>query len=463
MTERNFENRALYHCDNLDVLRGMNSETVDLIATDPPFNKNKDFHATPDSLSQNAKFVDRWSWNRDVHESWIDQIEDDWPSVKAVIEAARIASGEDMAAFLCWLGVRIIEMRRVLKPTGSIYLHIDHTAHAWVKSMMDGIFGRKQFCNEIVWCYKSGGASPNRYFSRKHDSILFYTRTASYLFNSQREKSYNRGLKPYRFQGVNEYKDEIGWDTLVGMKDYWNIDMVGRTSGERTGYPTQKPLALYERIIEASSNEGDMVLDPFAGCATTPIAAERLGRQWVGIDIWDGAYKTVLDRLQSERLAVPDGSPLLEPHMFTFGDVLYSKYAPERTDEGEVAAPKLRLKIQSPLEVWQRLSRKQIVEYLVEAQASSGMVICGGCGRLLENEFMHLDHIQPRAEGGANDITNRILLCPPCNSRKGANLTLRGLLRDNKRVKWMQDEGRAKLAQSKARDVAERVRSDMMS
>lgn len=144
-----------------------------------------------------------------------------------------------MAAFLCWLGIRLIEMGRVLAEDGSIYLHIDHTAHAYAKCLMDAIFGQRNFQNEIVWCYKSGGASPTRRFSRKHDTLLWYTRGAKYTFNPQQEKSYNRGLKPYRFAGVAEYEDEIGWHTLVGMKDYWEIDMVGRTSFERSGYPTQ--------------------------------------------------------------------------------------------------------------------------------------------------------------------------------------------------------------------------------
>ena len=338
-SKRNFENRTLFHCDNLPVLQGMNSETIDLIATDPPFNKNKDFHATPDSLAKGARFTDRWDWDKDVHPEWIDQIQDDWPGVHAVIEAGKAASGMDMAAFLCWIGVRLMEMRRVLKPTGSIYLHIDHTAHAYVKTLMDAVFGRDNFLNEIVWCYKSGGASPKRHFSRKHDTILFYRRSRSYHFNPQQEKSYNRGLKPYRFAGVAEYQDDVGWHTLVGMKDYWNIDMVGRTSAERTGYPTQKPLALYERIIKASSNPGDIVLDPFAGCATTPVAAERLGREWIGIDIWDSAHKTVLDRLEAEGLAVPDADDADgQSHLLTFGQIHYRNAPPIRTDAASVLA-----------------------------------------------------------------------------------------------------------------------------
>ena len=151
MARMNFKNRTLYHGDNLEFLRGVNSGAVHLIATDPPFNKNRDFHATPDSLARGARFTDRWRWDEDVHPEWVDQIQDDWPAVWAVIDSTRTSRGSDMAAFLCWLGVRLLEMRRVLRDDGSVYLHIDHTAHAYVKTLMDAVFGHKNFRNEVVW------------------------------------------------------------------------------------------------------------------------------------------------------------------------------------------------------------------------------------------------------------------------------------------------------------------------
>ena len=158
MAERNFENRTLYHGDNLAFLRGMNSETVNLIATDPPFNKSRDFHATPDSLAKGASFQDRWRWDEDVHDDWLIAIQRDEPEVWQVITAAKQVWGDDMAAFLCWLGVRLLEMHRILTDDGSLYLHIDHTAHAWVKCLLDAIFDRRNFRNEIVWCYAGGGS-----------------------------------------------------------------------------------------------------------------------------------------------------------------------------------------------------------------------------------------------------------------------------------------------------------------
>ena len=456
MAEPNFKNRTLYHGDNLDFLRGMNSETVHLIATDPPFNKNRDFHATPDSLAKGARFRDRWSWERDVHEEWVDSIKDDWPAVWSMIEAARAAYGDDMAAFLCWLGVRVMEMRRVLRQDGSLYLHIDHTAHAYVKGLLDAIFGWKNFRNEIVWFYPSMSAA-RKQFPKKHDSILFYAKSKNWTFNGDDVR------EQYDEQTIRRYEKDVifpgGYKAQMNPKgrlpySVWQIPPLRNVSKERTGYPTQKPLALYERIIKASSNEGDFVLDPFCGCATTPVAAERLGRRWVGMDIWDGAKDIVLMRLEKEGLASPDSEHgLMFPH-----DVHYTTKPPARTDDNAMAAPSFRLKIQRPIEAWEKIAHKGMVHILMQAQGTEGGVICGGCGRVLEKEFMELDHITPKSDRGANHILNRILLCRPCNRRKRDNLTLRGLLRANKKAKWMKDENMAKMAQSYATDKAEWVR-----
>ena len=273
MADPNFVNRTLYHGDNLDFLRGMDSETVDLVATDPPFKKGRDFHATPDSLAAGAKFQDRWSWADDVEGEWVDQLTDDWPKVMTVINAARESYGDDMGAFLCFMAVRLLEMHRLLKPTGSVYLHIDHTAHAYAKTLMDAIFGKANFRNEIAWCYKSGGVS-TRYFAKKHDNILFYSRSSRYAFHPLKVKSYGQ-VGGGQGGKVQYHRDALGTYSIVAARDWWDISMLSTTHSERTGFPTQKPLALYERIIQASSNEGDLVLDPFAGCATTLIAAER--------------------------------------------------------------------------------------------------------------------------------------------------------------------------------------------
>ena len=541
MISRNFENRTLFHCDNLPVLQGMNSETIDLIATDPPFNKNKDFHATPDSLAKGARFTDRWDWDKDVHPEWVDQIQDDWPGVHAVIEAAKAASGMDMAAFLCWIGVRLMEMHRVLKPTGSIYLHIDHTAHAWTKALMDAIFGRANFRNEIVWKRVNAPKVAKNRLGAVHDTILFYAKSNYAAFNpiymdySQEYINahyknadefgrfriapltaagirYGTSGEPWRGTDVSakglhwaapsavpahidlpsnwreqdvpsklEFLDRHGliyWPpkgSVPGFKRYLStqqgvrvsdvivdISSIQGASKERTGYPTQKPLALYERIIKASSNPGDIVLDPFVGCATTPVAAERLGREWIGIDIWDSAYKTVLDRLESEGLAVPAAAESGQSHLLTFGQIHYRNTPPIRTDDDTIPVPDLKLKLQRAKERWQKLSHKEMLEILADAQSSADGVICAGCGRVLEVEFMELDHVQPKSSPrGTNYIDNRVLICRPCNGKKSNRMTLNGLWRENEKDGWIRNADLAAIAESKAYDRALQVKDEM--
>ena len=532
-------NRTLYHCDNLEVLKGINSATIDLIATDPPFNKSRDFHATPDSLAKGARFEDRWSWDRDVHPDWVDAVKDDWPAVWSVIDTARVAAGEDMAAFLCWLGVRLLECHRVLKETGSLYLHIDHTAHAYAKCLLDGIFGRRNFRNEIVWKRATAKKGTTKKFGVVHDTILYYVKTQSapyatvytehdpeyinraYRYQDRRGRyrvgdltgagaTKGSSSQPWRGIAVKEGKHWVcprtwpedvtmpsGWDSwttqakldymdkmelihwpekgrIPGFKRYLSttegramtdlvtdISQLEANDKEDVGYPTQKPLALYERIIQASTNVGELVLDPFCGCATTPVAAERLSRQWIGIDIWAGAYQIVLDRLEQENLAVADG----ETDRLRFAEVHYTTTPPERTDYDDTPlVPDLRLRTQRPPEPWERLSRELMSRILAVAQAhpNGDGVICAGCGRVLEMEFMELDHITPKSDRGANHILNRILLCRPCNGRKRNYLTLAGLLMENKRpaVKWMRNETLAQLARDSADKRANWVREN---
>ncbi|WP_419944719.1 DNA methyltransferase [Candidatus Poriferisodalis sp.] len=412
----------------------MNSETVDLIATDPPFNKGKDFHATPDSLAAGAKFQDRWSWADDIEGDWIDQLEDDWPDVWHVIGAARSSWGDDLGAFLCFMAVRLVEMHRILKLTGSIYLHCDPTASHYLKQLMDAIFGRKQFRNEVVWCYRGGGV-PRNAFARKHDLLLFYA--------AGRDNTFHRQHVPYSEAsqalvssrgGVSIDGRERDLERGASMPDWWtDINSLQTWSPERYGYPTQKPLPLYERIIAASSDPGDIVFDPFCGCATTPVAAERQGRQWVGIDIWDRAHQAVLDRMQAETLAVPDADAT-DDRLFTFGEVTYANAPPARTDDGETAAPFLQVteRVQEP--DGPRWTRAQMYEHLV---AQHGRV-CQGCDRIFDDErYLQLDHNTPRADGGINHISNRVLLCGPCNQLKSNIYTLSGLRRQNRKLGYM--------------------------
>ncbi len=227
MSTPNWKNRTLFQRDNLHVMRGMNSETVDLIATDPPFKKGRDFHATPGSLAEGAKFQDRWGWKKDVHESWVDQLKDDHPALHEAIESARYAHSDSMGAYLCFMAVRLVEMHRILKPTGSIYLHCDPTAAHYLKMLMDVIFGHRNFGNQIIWCYKTGGTPGNKggKFASKHDVILFYVKCkGKHLFNEQKEISYTRTLpEPHTKSGkrLGVQRDDIGKYRYVKMRDWW--------------------------------------------------------------------------------------------------------------------------------------------------------------------------------------------------------------------------------------------------
>ena len=193
--------------------------------------------------------------------------------------------------------VRLLMMKDLLADDGLMWIHLDwHSSH-YIKLVLDELMGEKNFVNEIIWQYKSGG-SGKRHFARKHDSILVYSKTSKYYLSVPKEKSYNRDRKPYRFRGVAEYKDEGGWYTLVNMKDVWSIDMVGRTSSERTGYATQKPLELMRRIVLASTEEGDLAGDFFCGSGSLPEAAHLLGRRWIGCDSEEIATSMARRRLR---------------------------------------------------------------------------------------------------------------------------------------------------------------------
>ena len=439
----------------------MDSETVDLIATDPPFKKGRDFHATPDSLAAGAKFQDRWSWERDVQPEWLDKIKDGWPAVWEVIDAAnavymrqtktnlrqpRDEVGSDMGAFLCFMAVRLLEMHRLLKPTGSIYLHCDPTASHYLKAIMDAIFGWKNFRNEIVWCYNVGGKG-KKWWARKHDILLFYTKTKKYHFDGAAAGiDRDTGTKSFGGRmGVDEdgrpYQDKIVrssgkvyryyLDEPKIPEDWWvGINSLQSGDAERYGYPTQKPLALYDRIVRASSRKGDVVLDPFCGCATTPLVAERCERQWVGIDIWDEAKSAVLDRMAKERLALSEAE---RRDLFT-QEIHFTSDPPDRTDEGSTASPPLRVKVRVQEPEGPRWTRAEMYEHLLDQHGSR----CMGCDRTFDDpRYLELDHNTPRADGGVNHISNRVLLCGPCNKLKSNIYTLSGLRRENRKRGYM--------------------------
>ena len=401
-------NRTLFLEDNLPVLRGLDSDSIDLIATDPPFNKGVSAFTGTTKAGENVEFKDVWNWNDDVHDGWMDEIAEGHPTLSNVIRYANAAAGDDMGAFLCWMAVRVLEMHRVLKNTGSIYLHCDPTASHYLKAMMDAVFGRKNFRNEIVWAY-TGPSNTKRWFPRKHDVILFYVKTDDAPFNWQDVRVPYQKLETGNTKGIFKQSATLDSKGKV-VEDWWhNITPVGRIAKERVGYPTQKPLALYARMIQASSNPGDMVLDPFAGCATTCVAAEQLGRQWIGIDIREESGDVILDRLQRE-----------VSESMAWNDIVRTPTtAPERTDDGETAAEELMLV--SPTRVGRRIPIREVRERLIIRDGQR----CQGCGwEPHQPDYLQVDHNKPKTLKGSDEMDNLALLCDPCNRKKSNKLTI---------------------------------------
>ncbi len=438
MSKLNVENRTLYHGDNLDFLREINSNSIHLIATDPPFNKNRDFHATPDSLADGASFQDRWSWDRDVHQEWVDKITDDFPKLMEAIESARYAHSDGMGAYMCFMAVRLLEMKRILREDGSIYLHCDPTASHYLKAIMDAVFGHKNFRNEIIWCYRQGGRS-SKEFARKHDIIFWYSKGKNWVFNADRTRVPYRGTGGYQTSGRGVTRKDTG-KTYMPHKDgkipedWWDIPAIPPMSKERYGYPTQKPIQLFDRIVKVGSNPNDIVLDPFCGCATTLVAAERLKRQWVGADIWAGAHDAVLHRFKQEQLVTPDEE--WGEWLITQGTITYTRELPVRTDDGEEAVPFLKTKLKVDEPKGEKRTRAEMYEFLLDQYGQK----CQGCDREFDDpRYLELDHNTPRSDGGLNHISNRVLLCGPCNKLKSNIYTLAGLRRQNKKLEFMVD------------------------
>ena len=431
----NYKNRTLWTGDNLDIMRGLNSESVDLVYLDPPFNSNKDYSAPIGSEAAGAAFKDTWTLN-DVDLAWHGLIAEEHPGLYSIIDAAGVAHGKSMKSYLIMMAVRLLEIHRVLKGTGSVYLHCDDTASHYLKLLMDALFGTTNFRNEITWQRFNFHADAKR-FGRVSDRVLFYTRSEVHNFNRLRipfSKEYTESkfrykdadgrrfrlsdLNPpagrgpvYEFNGVTKawrfteekmlelhnqgriytqsripqlkrYLDELDGQAV---HDNWHdIAPINPRAKERTGYPTQKPLALLERIIQASSDEGDVVLDPFCGCATALIAAEKLERQWIGIDLSPKAKELVKGRMERE--------------LGLFGlQVVYREDIPRRTD------------IDKP------------PPYKTQKQTLFGMQegICAGCKISFPFRNFTIDHVVPRARGGTDHLDNLQLLCNACNSLKG--------------------------------------------
>ena len=516
----NAVNRGVYIADNLSFLRSLNDECIDLVCIDPPFAKNDTFTGDrirpalsaeereierrllagwgvtsareaeaagivwPDGELQGG-YRDIWSWEGDIHEEWLTGIEDEYPAVHSVIEMARLAHGDSLAAYLCYMAIRLLEIRRVLKATGSIFLHCDQTAGAYLHQMLDAVFGADNHVGEIVW-KRTSSHNDARRFGHITDYILFYAKTerrvwnhvlvphdedyVSRFYRHEDERGRYRlhevirtasmGPRPnlaYEYEG---YTPQYGWrmerDGLEALnregrlvwsetgrpyrKTYltqgryatnlWDdINNLSGQARERTGYPTQKPVALAERIIAASTNPGDVVLDCFAGCAYAGVAAERLGRQWVACDFNPRAWTVFKRQFNKPSLALlrcndeTTGQQVLgnEPIATVHGPTeLPTRTSPEVdvAPQGFVL-PERRFKVPASI-----IPEREMLEMLLELSGYMAWC-CGYANRMPDGSIIrttrnfHLDHIAPRSrEGTSNEIQNRAPMCPYHNIRK---------------------------------------------
>ena len=311
--------KTLYYGDNLEILRNkIPDNSIDLCYIDPPFNSKRSYFQIYNNIggsedkAQAQAFVDTWTWDDRAIAGYTEITTNlNGRFTRQAIELIKglelVLGGKtnnDLLAYLVHITLRVTEIFRVLKPTGCFYLHCDPTASHYLKLILDAVFCAQggDFLNEIVWCYRGGG-SPKKDFGRRHDIIFRYSKSKDYQFYSDQIRI------PYQAEGINR-KDDAMWGKHKGTdkvykphplgkipEDWWQINILNANDPERMGYPTQKPEALLERIIKASSNPGDVVLDAYCGCGTTVAVADRLDRQWIGIDITYHSIGLILKRL----------------------------------------------------------------------------------------------------------------------------------------------------------------------
>ncbi len=307
------KNRTLYFGDNLEILqKKIPDKSFDLIYLDPPFNSSRSYNVLfkeglQDSPAQVEAFADSWHWtveSKHVFDYLVTKTSESISNIMLALE--KVIGHNDLLAYLSMMTVRMIELHRVLKTTGSIYLHCDPTASHYLKLMLDAIFDKKNFRNEIVWCYRGGGV-PKKDFANRHDIIFRYSKSDDYYFNVDavripysEDTAERLKYKARSFRDEKVYEDYEQNPKGKHPEDWWEIQPIMPSSKERLGYPTQKPETLLERIINASSKKGDWVLDPFCGCGTTVAVAEKLKRNWVGIDITTLAINLIKRRLHDQ-------------------------------------------------------------------------------------------------------------------------------------------------------------------
>ena len=468
----NWINQSIWTGDNLDIMRGMNSDSVDMIYLDPPFNSKADYAAPIGSEAAGSHFKDTWGL-QDINLAWHGLIKADYPNLYNLLHTVRGLHGASMMSYLIYMAIRLIEMKRLLKSTGSIFLHCDDHADSYLRLTMDAIFGKDNFRNEITWRRSTSHNDAGK-FGRNTDTIWFYAKNHRKMkwngsftkkTEEQLKSSYpscdNRGkYRPDNLTGPGTTAGESGqpwkgcdpnslgrcWSApLTGRYAEWieenlipgyrsikgvharldalyEADLIILPKGqakwpslkryavadaghpaqaliyEPTGftnfsnskefvkYPTQKPVKIVRLFIEATTDPGDMVLDPFCGCATACIAAEYMEkRQWIGIDVSQKAAELVKSRMHNELGFLFEGAHRTD--------------IPKRTDLGNVPP----------------YNDKGNKGKLLEEQGG----FCNGCEVEFTIRHFEIDHIIPRSKGGTDHISNLQLLCSNCNRVKG--------------------------------------------
>ncbi len=445
---------TIFTADNLDVLRGMNSACIDLIYLDPPFNSNAVYQ---NPFDRTARFHDVWTMDK-VRREWMLDLQRKQPALNHVITGAAVTHDESMQAYLAYMGIRLIEMHRVLKETGSIYLHCDPTASHYLKAAMDYIFGHRNFVDEVIWNYgtPSGGRAAGRKTIKAHDTLLVYAKSyGKHTYNMQRleysEKyvrerfiytdedgrafrTRKRGPDRVEKQYLDESKGVPLSNVWSDLKQLYSYHLVKRRQ-EETGYPTQKPRALLERVISVATNPDEVVLDPFCGCATACVAAEGMTtlksngerslipapRRWIGVDVSPTAYEMVLRRMESEigikergvndRLLTHAGEVTHKVLRYEKEDVkgnlwrLVGGDVPERTDVEESAEPQ---------EVETRSPNIREIRYIQQDGC------CAADGEKIALRHLNTEHIVSVKRFNGPDVDGNIqLMCQSHNSMKG--------------------------------------------
>ena len=536
-------NRTVFISDNLPFLKSLDTESVDLVCIDPPFGKRQTFTGNlkpplsndelrverelmnswgctdpdaayalgveyPDQTGRTANFGDIWDFSRLIYEDWLTGLENTFPSAYYLIQATRYTHSDDTAAYIAFMVERMLEIKRILKPAGSVYLHCDYDANAYLRQMMDAVFGPDNFRNEIVWKRTGSHGGSDRWGSI-HDTILFYSKSEQYTWNRVYQQYSDEYVENYY-----RYKDEKGQYQLVSLTGagttsgesgqewrginptdsgrhwavpmkslqraypgknleklplmerldllddaglvYWpkkgtiprqkryldegegvpvqdivlDINQLSAHSKERTGYPTQKPQALARRIIEASSNPNDLVLDCFAGCAYVPVAAELTGRRWIACDMSPRAWTVVRRQFSKQpdlRIATEGQYAEGEGVRPILGDtrlirVRGPQELPQRTNQDAPIHPIVKVLPQIRFKQRPHESDEKIWQAFID-QWGAGCWYCGA-DKPQNRRELQLDHIEPNNRDGTNDdCWNRALSCSPCNGDKGNRLT----------------------------------------